>query len=195
MPSIGTSTLKQLVDGFLPHIYPTVANVQSGHEPTSVIVYGIKKATESGDRNINTQLNSLKFSDLVQALAGYKFEVTRYDNGNPGASSVYSVGIQSTDSSMVGSLSIAQIVQLLGQNPVTVTLSGGQPKSYTITGTPDTSEQNSELSTGIGPLGAKYVFLLKKLYKFKVTPLDATNRPTGGPSIDYTIDGNKTFSE
>ena len=195
MPKIENSSLKQLVDNFLKHIYPTVSDVQTGQEPTLVTVYGITKETESTDPNKDTKLDVLSFSDLVQVLSGYTFNVTRYDNGNPGSSGVYSVAIQSTDTRMVGSLSIADIVDLLGQNPVTVTLSGGQPKSYTITGTPDTSELNSALRDQIGPFGAKYVFLLKKLYKFTVTPLDTSNLPTGGPSIDYTIDGNKTFSE
>lgn len=193
MPTIGTASLKQLVDNFLQHIYPTVADVQTGHEPTSVSVYGITKETESDDPNKNTKLDNLKLSDQVQVLSGYTFKVTRYDNGNPGPSSVYSVSIQSTDARMVGSLSLDDIVGLLGQDPVTVT-SGGQSKSYTIVGTMDTSVQNPDLSKPIGPFTAKYVFLLKKLYKFTVTPVDATKRPTG-PIVYTTIDGNKTFSE
>ena len=193
MPKIENSSLKQLVDNFLKHIYPTVADVQTDQEPTLVTVYGITKETESTDPNKDTKLDVLSFSDMVQVFSGYTFNVTRYDNGTAGPSSVYSVAIQSTDARMVGSLSIADIADLLGQNPVTVT-SGGQSKSYTITGTPDTSERNSALGNPIGPFGAKYVFLLKKLYKFTVTPLDTSNLPTG-PSIDYTIDGNKTFSE
>jgi hypothetical protein len=92
-------------------------------------------------------------------------------------------------------LSIAAIVGLLGQNAVDV--ADGQSTFYTITGTPDTPDQNPEnpdLNAPIGPLTAKYVFLLKKLYKFTVTAVDAAGN-SSGPSTDYTVDGNKTFDE
>jgi len=195
MPKIGNSSLKQLVDNVLQHIYPTVANADARKEPTSVTVYGITVDTEPADTRKNTRLDSLKFSDLVQVLAEYKFKVTRYNNGSPGPSSVYSVSVQSTDTTIVGNLSIAAIVGLLGQNAVNV--ADGQSTFYTITGTPDTPDQNPEnpdLNAPIGPLTAKYVFLLKKLYKFTVTAVDAAGK-SSGPSTDYTVDGNKTFNE
>ena len=194
MPKIGNSSLKQLVDSFLPNIYPTVANADAGQQPTSVIVYGIAKDTEPADDNKNTKLDNLKFSDFVKVLADYKFKVTRYNNGSAGPGSVYSVTIQSTDTTLVGSLSIAEIVKLLGQNPVEV--ADGQSTSYTITASTDTPDQNPEnpdLAKPIGPLTAKYVFLLKKLYKFTVTAVPAGQQP--GPSKYYTMDGNKTFNE
>jgi hypothetical protein len=195
MPKIGNSSLKQLVDNVLQHIYPTVANADASQEPTSVTVYGITKDTEPVDSRKNTHLDTLKFSDLVQVLAEYKFKVTRYNNGSAGPSSVYSVVVQSTDTTAVGSLSVADIVTRLGQNPVTV--ADGQSKSYTITGTTDTPDQNPEnpdLTKPIAPFTAKYVFLLKKLYKFTVTAVDAAGN-SSGPSTDYTVDGNKTFNE
>lgn len=192
--SIGQSTLKQLVDNFLPQIYPTAATAQTGQAPTSVTVYRVVGQTEPTDNNKNTKLQGLAFSDLVKVLAGYSFKVTKYTNGsadpNPG---VYSVSIQSADAALVGRLSMDDIVGLLGQNAVTIT-SGGQPKYYSIVGALDDVEHNPDLGNPIGPSSPKYVFLLKKLYKFTVTPVTATNQPTGAGTV-HAMDGGKTYSE
>jgi hypothetical protein len=192
--SIGQSTLKQLVDKFLPNIYPTVATAQTGQAPTSVTVYAVAGQAEPTDNNKNTKLENLAFSDLVKVLAGYSFKVTKYTNGTAQANpSVYSVSIQSTDATLVGRLSIDDIVGLLGQNAVTVT-SGGQSKYYSIVGTDDDVEHNPDLGKPIRQFSPKYVFLLKKLYKFTVTPVSATNQPSGAATV-HAMDGGKTFSE
>jgi hypothetical protein len=193
--SIGQSTLKQLVDNFLPQIYPTVATAQTGQAPTSVTVYGVVKQTESPDNNKNTKLENLAFSDLVTVLAGYTFQVTKYTNGTPDPNaSAYKVSIKSADATLVGRLSMDDIVGLLGQNPVTVTVTGGQSKYFSIVGTDDGVEHNPDLTKPVRPFSPKYVFLLKKLYKFTVTPVSATNQPAG-PGTVHTMDGNKTFNE
>src|SRR5260370_11564020 len=192
--SIGQRTLKQLVDNFLPQIYPTVATAQTGQAPTSVTVYAVVGQTEPTDNHKNTKLENLAFSDLVKVLAGYSFTVTKYTNGTPDLHpSVYSVSIQSADSTLVGRLSVDDIIGLLGQNAVTVT-SGGQSKYYSIEGADDDVEHNPDLSKPITSLSPKYVFLLKKLYKFTVTPVSATNQPSGAGTV-HTMDGGKTFSE
>jgi len=195
MPKIGNSSLKELVDNFLPNIYPTTATADPNEKPTSVSVYGIVKETESSDNKKNTPLDSLAFSDLVNVLAGYTFKVTRYDNGDPGPSGVYSVTIQSADQTATGQLSADDIVNALGKNPVAISLGGGAPSYYRIANSLDVAEHNGDLGKPIGPFGAKYLFLLKKMYKFTVTSVTASNQPTGGPVIFRTMDGSKTFNE
>jgi hypothetical protein len=197
MPTpIGQLSLQYLVDTFLPKIFPTDTTAQAGQDPTSVAVYNIVRQTDSGDDNRKKKLENLAFSDLVKALAGYTFKVTKYTNGTAAANaSVYSVSVQSTDSTLVGRLSIDDIVSLLGQNAVTVTSVGQQPKYYSIVGDLDGVEHNPDLGKPIRPLSPKYVFLLKKLFRFTVTPVDAANQPTGGASTVHAMDGGKNFVE
>jgi hypothetical protein len=132
-------------------------------------------------------LDKLKFSDLLDVISEYTFKVTRYDNGAAATSVVYTLTGKSSSTADVGSLSMNAIVALLGQIDFKVS-AGGQSPVYTITGTSDDVEPNPHLDKPIGPFSAKYIFLLKKLYRFTVTKV-------GGPPIFATMDGNKTTNE
>jgi hypothetical protein len=185
---IGQRTLKDLVDTFLPDIYPTVTIMKG--TPTSVDVYGIVKDAEPSDPRIGTVLDSLTFSDLLELLAKYKFKVTKYVSGTPKTPVVYTVAGKSSDATDVGSLSMDAIVGLLASIAFNVSTDGGTPKPYTIKGKVENDvESNPHLSQPIGKFTAKYVFLLKHLYRFSVT------ENTSGVVFEVNSDGNKTNHE
>ena len=200
---LGQRNLRDLIDNFLPHIYPTTAVLKSGQHPNTVNVFGIVKQSEPNDPGLQSPLNDLPFSKLLDLVSGYTFKVTRYESGNPQPSTVYSVkcshpnpGTSLSDGRSLAStfhdLSMNDIVGLLPQVEFTVAPEpSGQPASpHTISGIVEHEvENNPDLSKPVGDLSAKYVFLLKKLFRFTVT------NKSRGSGFAVAMDGNKTYNE
>jgi hypothetical protein len=206
---LGKRDLEDLATKFLPKVYPTLHKLVTDrvtHRPTSASIYGITGKKNGSDPRLSEPLEKLSLADAIGLLDQFTFEIDTYLNGTKikGDSYVLSgklpgnpaaLANRRSFSSTFDELSLIDIVELLTQATFTLAnQSSSQSKSYKISGAiendvEEDAKTNSHLTTPVGPLSPKYIFILIRFFRFTATPTNP------GQGMSFHVAGSKGLSE